>query len=142
MLGCCCDEDAEAPLESLGCCVLPEPPEPLFGSLDPEPPAVPLLPGLIVTVEPSCWGAGVGAGTGAVASGCCCCCDDGVVVGCGCVVVCATVGACADDCVAVAGFLYVAMSDLIPDLHRATADAGAIRQVLLVAAGVATVLAF
>ena len=43
---------------------------------------------------------------------------------------------------AVAGFLYVAMADLIPDLHRASADAGAIRQVLLVAAGVATVLAF
>jgi zinc and cadmium transporter len=43
---------------------------------------------------------------------------------------------------AVAGFLYVAMSDLIPDLHRAAAEAGAIRQVVLVTAGVATVLAF
>src|SRR5439155_18975085 len=43
---------------------------------------------------------------------------------------------------AVASFLYVAMSDLIPDLHRATADAGAVRQVLLVGAGIATVLAF
>ena len=43
---------------------------------------------------------------------------------------------------AVASFLYVAMSDLIPDLHRATADAGAIRQVLLVSAGIATVLVF
>jgi zinc and cadmium transporter len=43
---------------------------------------------------------------------------------------------------AVAGFLYVAMSDLIPDLHRAAADAGAIRQVVLVTAGVATVLVF
>jgi zinc and cadmium transporter len=41
---------------------------------------------------------------------------------------------------AVASFLYVAMADLIPDLHRAPVDAGAIRQVLLVSAGVATVL--
>lgn len=41
---------------------------------------------------------------------------------------------------AVASFLYVAMSDLIPDLHRASAHAGAIRQVLLVGAGVLTVL--
>jgi zinc and cadmium transporter len=40
----------------------------------------------------------------------------------------------------VAGFLYVAMSDLIPDLHRTPPDAGAVRQVLLVSAGVATVL--
>ena len=36
--------------------------------------------------------------------------------------------------------LYVAMSDLIPDLHRTPADAGAVRQVILVSAGVATVL--
>ena len=43
---------------------------------------------------------------------------------------------------AVASFLYVAMSDLIPDLHRATAEAGAIRQVLLVTAGVMTVVVF
>jgi len=41
---------------------------------------------------------------------------------------------------AVASFLYVAMADLIPDLHRAPVDAGAIRQVLLVSAGVVTVL--
>jgi zinc and cadmium transporter len=43
---------------------------------------------------------------------------------------------------AVASFLYVAMSDLIPDLHRAAADAGAVRQVVLVGAGIGTVLAF
>jgi zinc and cadmium transporter len=41
---------------------------------------------------------------------------------------------------ATASFLYVAMSDLIPDLHRGTLDDNALRQVLLVAAGVATVL--
>jgi zinc and cadmium transporter len=41
---------------------------------------------------------------------------------------------------AVASFLYVAMADLIPDLHRASVEAGAIRQVILVSAGVATVL--
>ena len=43
---------------------------------------------------------------------------------------------------AVASFLYVAMSDLIPDLHRAAVDEGAVRQVVPVAAGVATVLVF
>ncbi len=43
--------------------------------------------------------------------------------------------------VATASFLYVAMSDLIPDLHRGTFDDNPVRQVLLVAAGVATVLA-
>ncbi len=43
--------------------------------------------------------------------------------------------------VATASFLYVAMSDLIPDLHRGTIDDNPVRQVLLVAAGVATVLA-
>ena len=43
---------------------------------------------------------------------------------------------------AVASFLYVAMSDLIPDLHRAAIDAGAIRQVILLGAGIATVLFF
>jgi zinc and cadmium transporter len=42
---------------------------------------------------------------------------------------------------ATASFLYVAMSDLIPDLHRGTFDDNPVRQVLLVAAGVGTVLA-
>ena len=41
---------------------------------------------------------------------------------------------------ATASFLYVAMSDLIPDLHRGTFDDNPIRQVLLVSAGVATVV--
>ena len=39
-----------------------------------------------------------------------------------------------------ASFLYVAMSDLIPDLHRGTYDTNPARQVLLVAAGIATVM--
>ena len=38
------------------------------------------------------------------------------------------------------GFLYVAMSDLIPDLHRNTRDPNPIRQTLLIAAGIATML--
>ena len=42
---------------------------------------------------------------------------------------------------ATASFLYVAMSDLIPDLHRGTFDDNPIRQVLLVSAGIATVMA-
>ena len=37
-------------------------------------------------------------------------------------------------------FLYVAMADLIPGLHRGTIDVGAIRQVVLIAAGIGTVL--
>jgi zinc and cadmium transporter len=41
---------------------------------------------------------------------------------------------------ATSSFLYVAMSDLIPDLHRGTFDDNPIRQVLLVSAGIATVL--
>ena len=41
---------------------------------------------------------------------------------------------------ATASFLYVAMSDLIPDLHRGTFDDNAARQVLLVSAGIGTVL--
>ena len=41
---------------------------------------------------------------------------------------------------ATASFLYVAMSDLIPDLHRGTFDDNPLRQVMLVAAGVGTVL--
>jgi zinc and cadmium transporter len=41
---------------------------------------------------------------------------------------------------ATASFLYVAMSDLIPDLHRGTFDDNALRQVVLVGAGVVTIL--
>jgi zinc and cadmium transporter len=41
---------------------------------------------------------------------------------------------------ATASFLYVAMSDLIPDLHRGTYDDNPVRQVLLVGAGIATSL--
>ena len=41
---------------------------------------------------------------------------------------------------AAGSFLYVAMSDLIPGLHRQTIDVGAIRQVLLIAAGVGTIV--
>jgi len=42
---------------------------------------------------------------------------------------------------AAASFLYVAMADLIPGLHRGRTDAGSMRQILLIAAGVATILA-
>jgi zinc and cadmium transporter len=41
-----------------------------------------------------------------------------------------------------ASLLYIAMSDLIPDLHRGQLERGGIRQVLLIAAGVATVVLF
>ena len=41
---------------------------------------------------------------------------------------------------ATSSFLYVAMSDLIPDLHRGAVDDNAVRQVVLVSAGVGTVL--
>jgi len=41
---------------------------------------------------------------------------------------------------ATASFLYVAMADLIPDLHRGTFDDNAARQVILVTAGIGTVL--
>jgi zinc and cadmium transporter len=40
-----------------------------------------------------------------------------------------------------ASLLYIAMSDLIPDLHRGPMDRG-VRQVLLIAAGVVTVVLF
>ena len=39
---------------------------------------------------------------------------------------------------AAASFLYIAMADLMPDLHRGKVDAGAVKQILLLAAGVAT----
>jgi zinc and cadmium transporter len=41
-----------------------------------------------------------------------------------------------------ASLLYIAMSDLIPDLHRGQIDANAVRQVLLIAAGIFTIVAF
>lgn len=41
---------------------------------------------------------------------------------------------------AAASFLYVAMADLIPGLHRGRTDAGSMRQILLIAAGIATIL--
>jgi len=41
---------------------------------------------------------------------------------------------------ATASFLYVAMADLIPDLHRGTFDDNAVRQVVLVTAGIGTVM--
>lgn len=44
--------------------------------------------------------------------------------------------------IAAASFLYIAMADLIPELHRGGIDARAIRQIVLVLAGIATVIAF
>jgi zinc and cadmium transporter len=41
-----------------------------------------------------------------------------------------------------ASLLYIAMSDLIPDLHRGQIDRSSLRQVLLIAAGIATVVLF
>jgi zinc and cadmium transporter len=41
-----------------------------------------------------------------------------------------------------ASLLYIAMSDLIPDLHRGEIDANALRQVLLIAAGIGTIVLF
>ena len=41
-----------------------------------------------------------------------------------------------------ASLLYIAMSDLIPDLHRGQIDANAARQVLLIAAGILTIVGF
>ncbi len=43
---------------------------------------------------------------------------------------------------AAASFLYVAMADLIPGLHRGRTDAGSMRQILLIAAGIVTMLVF
>ena len=43
---------------------------------------------------------------------------------------------------AAASFLYVAMADLIPGLHRGRTDAGSLRQILLICAGVATTMLF
>ncbi|MGB7217905.1 MAG: ZIP family metal transporter [Vicinamibacterales bacterium] len=41
-----------------------------------------------------------------------------------------------------ASLLYIAMSDLIPDLHRGEIDANAVRQVLLIASGIGTIVLF
>jgi len=41
-----------------------------------------------------------------------------------------------------ASLLYIAMSDLIPDLHRGELDANGVRQVVLIAAGILTVVLF
>ena len=41
-----------------------------------------------------------------------------------------------------ASLLYISMSDLIPDLHRGAVDANAARQVLLMAAGIGTIVLF
>jgi zinc and cadmium transporter len=40
---------------------------------------------------------------------------------------------------AAGNFLYVAMADLIPDLHRGGVEGGPVRQLLLIVAGVATI---
>jgi zinc and cadmium transporter len=40
---------------------------------------------------------------------------------------------------AAGNFLYIAMSDLIPDLHRGGVEGGPLRQLLLIIAGVATI---
>jgi len=41
-----------------------------------------------------------------------------------------------------ASLLYIAMSDLIPDLHRGQIDRSSTRQVFLIAAGIATIVLF
>jgi zinc and cadmium transporter len=41
-----------------------------------------------------------------------------------------------------ASMLYIAMSDLIPDLHRGSVDRNSLRQVVLIAAGIGTVVVF
>jgi zinc and cadmium transporter len=41
-----------------------------------------------------------------------------------------------------ASLIYIAMADLIPDLHRGQVDANAVRQVALIAAGIATIVVF
>ena len=42
---------------------------------------------------------------------------------------------------AAGNFLYVAMSDLIPDLHRGGVQGGPLRQLLLIGAGILTIIA-
>jgi len=41
-----------------------------------------------------------------------------------------------------ASLLYIAMSDLIPDLHRGQIDSNAVRQVVLIGLGILTIVAF
>jgi zinc and cadmium transporter len=41
---------------------------------------------------------------------------------------------------AAGSFLYVAMSDLIPGLHREAVDVGAVRQVVMIGLGVGTIV--
>ena len=41
---------------------------------------------------------------------------------------------------AAGNFLYIAMADLIPDLHRGGIEGGALRQIFLIGAGVATIV--
>jgi zinc and cadmium transporter len=43
---------------------------------------------------------------------------------------------------AAASLLYIAMSDLIPNLHRGEVNAGAFRQVALIATGIGTIVVF
>jgi zinc and cadmium transporter len=42
---------------------------------------------------------------------------------------------------AAGNFLYVAMSDLIPDLHRGGLEGGPLRQLLLIGAGILSIVA-
>lgn len=44
-------------------------------------------------------------------------------------------------CIAAASFLYIAMADLIPDLHSGRIEGSAFRQLALVALGIVTILA-
>jgi zinc and cadmium transporter len=41
---------------------------------------------------------------------------------------------------AAGNFLYIAMADLIPDLHRGNVEGGAVRQMALIGAGIATIV--
>lgn len=43
---------------------------------------------------------------------------------------------------AAGNFLYIAMADLIPDLHRGSVQGGAVRQLMLMAAGIMTIAMF
>ena len=44
--------------------------------------------------------------------------------------------------IAAASLLYIAMADLMPDLHRGGIDRSSTRQVLLIAAGIGTIVLF
>jgi zinc and cadmium transporter len=44
--------------------------------------------------------------------------------------------------IAASSFLYVAMADLIPGLHRGRTDAGSLRQIVLIVLGIATMVLF